>query len=54
MKICKLNPEFWTYLQKDLIGVLKLSLKFSDIDSTLELYIFQIVENLPQVTTSIL
>jgi hypothetical protein len=23
MKIYKLNPEFWTYLQKDPIGVLK-------------------------------
>jgi hypothetical protein len=23
MKICNLNPEFWTYLQKDPIGVQK-------------------------------
>jgi hypothetical protein len=47
MKICKLNPEFWTYLQKDPMGVLVLSLKISDINSTLELYIFQNSEKLP-------
>jgi hypothetical protein len=47
LKIYKLNPEFWTYLQKDPMGVLVLSLKISDIDSTLELYIFQNSENLP-------
>jgi hypothetical protein len=47
MKICKLNHEFWTYLQKDPMGVLGLSLKISDIDSTLEFYIFQNSENLP-------
>jgi hypothetical protein len=47
MKIYKLNLEFWTYLQKDPMGVLVLCLKISDIDSTLELYIFQNIENLP-------
>jgi hypothetical protein len=47
MKFCKLNPEFWTYLQKGPLCVLMLSLKISDIDSTLELYIFQNSENLP-------
>jgi hypothetical protein len=47
MWICKLNPKFWAYMQKATLFLKCLSLIFSDIGSTLELYIFQIIDNLP-------
>ena len=52
MKICKLNPEFLIYLQKDLIWILNLSLNFSGIGLTLELYILQIIKNLNMLTST--
>jgi hypothetical protein len=47
MWICKLNPGFWTYLQKGPpFGFYAMS-EISVISSTLELYNFQISENSP-------
>jgi hypothetical protein len=47
MKIYKLNPRFWTNLQKDPICDFTLSLKISVISSTLELCNFQVIGFLP-------
>jgi hypothetical protein len=47
MKIYKLNPEFWTYLQKDPIGVLKAKSEIQYLSSSLRLCNFQIIRFLP-------
>jgi hypothetical protein len=43
MKICKLNPEFWTYLQKESHLYSSAKSEIQCLSSTLELCNFQIL-----------
>jgi hypothetical protein len=47
MKICNLNPEFWTYLQKGPYLSSKVKSETSDTGPTLKPYISQIMKFLP-------